>query len=351
MLEVRCEGSPRQIGIQHGGAAAKQIRGSVTFYADLFKKYTGRSWANVLVTAEQFATNIQQTWPNYFEEIEGIAHGSGRDLLDIVALNVRTEIAFGQLSKSNRSDGCTTVSWGHHGQYFLGQNWDWMEEQKQNLLLLTIVSDDSPTKKMVTEAGIIGKIGLNSAGVGVCLNAIRARGYSDTRLPVHLALRAALDATSAAGAAKTLEETGVGGAAHILVADCHEMISLEFTFESCIRLVPDEKGMILHTNHMLGKHRSIDESPEEDSFARMVRMKALTDKVLSGVGKVSLHEFARLFDDHDGFPQSICRSQQEPSEDATVFNIVMNLQSKSAVVRLGRPCCVDTEYTLSFEDY
>lgn len=350
MLEVECRGSPRQIGIQHGRAASKQVSGSIAFYANLFRKYTGKTWEDVLPIAQTFASNILQKWPSYFQEIEGIAHGSGHDTLDIVALNVRTEIAFGLLSENHRSDGCTTVSWASCGQHFLGQNWDWMEEQKQNLLLLTIVSDDTTTKKMVTEAGILGKIGLNSAGVGVCLNAIRARGYSDTRLPVHLALRVALDATSAAEAAKTLEETGVGGAAHILVADCQETISLEFTFEDCTRLIPDERGILLHTNHMLGRHGSIDESPEEDSFARMERIQVLTDEVFSGHEKVSLHEFAGLFDDHDGFPQSICRSQQAPSEDATVFNIVMDLQLKVARVRLGRPCCVENEYILSFQD-
>jgi isopenicillin-N N-acyltransferase-like protein len=40
---------------------------------------------------------------------------------------------------------------------------------------------------MVTEADVIGKIGINSAGVGVCLNAIRACGVDRTKLPIDLA--------------------------------------------------------------------------------------------------------------------------------------------------------------------
>jgi hypothetical protein len=49
----------------------------------------------------------------------GIADGSGTELLDIIALNVRTEIAFGQFS-----DGCTSLSWKTEKRSFLGQNWD-----------------------------------------------------------------------------------------------------------------------------------------------------------------------------------------------------------------------------------
>jgi len=51
--------------------------------------------------------------------MRGISEGAGRDLLDIVALNVRTEINFGLFS-----DGCTALSWQTEGHAWLGQNWD-----------------------------------------------------------------------------------------------------------------------------------------------------------------------------------------------------------------------------------
>lgn len=51
--------------------------------------------------------------------MQGLADGAGVELLDIIALNVRTEIAFGQFS-----DGCTALSWKGEKQTLLGQNWD-----------------------------------------------------------------------------------------------------------------------------------------------------------------------------------------------------------------------------------
>lgn len=49
----------------------------------------------------------------------GLAEGAGKELADILALNVRTEINFGLFS-----DGCTALSWAAQDSSFLAQNWD-----------------------------------------------------------------------------------------------------------------------------------------------------------------------------------------------------------------------------------
>lgn len=69
--------------------------------------------------ALDFEDTIQQHWPDYLEEMRGIAEGAGKTLADIIALNVRTEINFGLFS-----DGCTALSWLHKDASILAQNWD-----------------------------------------------------------------------------------------------------------------------------------------------------------------------------------------------------------------------------------
>jgi len=115
-----------------------------------------------------------------------------------------------------------------------------MEEQKQNLVFLEINKADAPRIKMVTEAGIIGKIGLNEHGVGVCLNAIKAAGCDPRRLPVHLALRTVLECLSTNKAIRNLEDVGLASSAHILVADKDKAIGMESTMKS-MRLIDMDK--------------------------------------------------------------------------------------------------------------
>ena len=69
--------------------------------------------------ATKFEEQAKRAWPAYHEEMRGIADGAGVELLDIVALNVRTEINFGLFS-----DSCTALSWHSRERAFLAQNWD-----------------------------------------------------------------------------------------------------------------------------------------------------------------------------------------------------------------------------------
>jgi isopenicillin-N N-acyltransferase-like protein len=108
-----------QIGLQHGTAAKIEIERCITFYTGLFLKNCKQTWPQVLSHASTFEKNILEEWPAYHEEMRGIADGSGRELLDIVALNVRTEINFGLFS-----DGCTSLAWKTGERSWLGQNWD-----------------------------------------------------------------------------------------------------------------------------------------------------------------------------------------------------------------------------------
>ena len=192
---------------------------------------------------------------------------------------------------------------------------------------------------MITEAGIIGKIGMNDRGVGVCLNAIRARGLSTDRLPVHLALRAALESLSASRAVASLERQGVASSAHILIADAGTAIGLEVTATTTTRVPAKEDGTILHTNHLLMHHPGVDEPPWlDDSPVRMETMQANLAQVRDGL---CLATFAALFENEENFPMSINRAQVGQSTFETIFNIVMDLKAKTAVIRIGRPMSGD----------
>ena len=62
---------------------------------------------------------LSVSWPEYLREIEGVANGAGVDFASILALNIRTEVAYGMAA-----DGCTALSWKTANASFIAQNWD-----------------------------------------------------------------------------------------------------------------------------------------------------------------------------------------------------------------------------------
>lgn len=340
--------------------------------------------------AEKYVARLSLTCPRYLDEIRGIAEGAGVGFLDVLALNVRTEIMFGLFTEAEAarargtgsskgvngvngtngtngvnghqaesefpSDGCTSLAFTSGGPSptsFLAQNWDWLPTQAPNLIVAHISQPNTTTPDiaMVTEAGIIGKIGLNSAGVGCCLNAIRARGLDSTRLPVHFALRAILESRSRVDALSTLRKLGgVAGSAHILVADAEGAVGLEFAGgkERIGEIGPDARGRVVHTNHLVLEHPGVEEPGWlPDSGERLERIGVLTDGDFLA-GEVDVKKVVELFKDEEGFPCSINRLQVKEGESQTLFTIVMDLGRREALVKVGRPTEGGEEIRLGF---
>lgn len=220
-----------------------------------------------------------------------------------------------------------------------------MPAQKQNLILLKISQPLKPTLLQITEAGIIGKIGFNSSGVGTLLNAIKVHGADPARMPVHFGLRAALESTSARDAVSTLKSYGMASSAHILVADATEAVGLEFTKSTFAECEADGRGRIAHANHLLLPHPGeTDTVWLKDSPVRVETMLENTEKLGS---EPVWEEVSRLFEDERGHPYSICRqAPEEEGGSSTLFNVVMDLKAKRGVVRLGRPVRAEETVTL-----
>ena len=196
---------------------------------------------------------------------------------------------------------------------------------------------------MITEAGIIGKIGLNSEGVGVTLNAIKAKGVDFERLPCHLALRTVLDSPSRQIAVDTLVKMGVASSCHILVADQTGGVGLECSAVDIVQLPMDQGGIVTHTNHYIEPHQMESTMFLPDSEFRLERIRELIR--LAGPTPSS-RTIEDMLKDEKEFPVSICRGRTKESTVETLFSIVMRLRWKTALVRFGRPIAAQGELLL-----
>jgi isopenicillin-N N-acyltransferase like protein len=339
---VHCSGTPYEIGLQHGQTAADEVHNNITTYTAFFWETAQISWAAARARAvAQFVPTLRARYPEILEEMEGIAMGAGGDLSrdDILTLNVRSEIAL-----TNYSDGCTSISQqAGFGQVFLAQNWDWLVELHRGMIFLDIKPKDSDIRlKFLGEGGIVGKIGMNSAGLGMCMNAIRSGAFNASYLPVHVMSRRILQyARTVDNAVEIINSFGVASTINYMLADSGgENIDVEGSPLGNTMIKPN-KGIVFHTNHLYGADRpsGLIDHPAENSFSRLARIRELTEKDKEPPCFDSLR---KRLSDEEGTPFSICRDRPLEAvgmeKMTTLACIIMEVKSRTGQVLIGRPC-------------
>lgn len=332
------QGDRTRIGVAHGQAHADKIQHSIVVYDQLFQDFIGIDWADARREAERFGAMIERGFPEILEEMAGIAAGAGVEAIDILTLNCRSEI-----SLTRASGGCSAFALQRAGTQWLAQNWDWRSDQLHNVVALKIQGDDFAPLVSIGEAGMVAKIGMNAAGVGVCLNAIRSRTCGEG-LPIHIALRKILESPDMASALAVAAQDRVCSPAHFLLASGDgQAVGLEVHPGEPGRL-DAQNGVVIHTNHLYAQAATcqVKDFPRADSRPRLERLNDLLREELSSQDSVSEAQLFEILSDHHGEPMSLCRhfNPDQPADERmeTLFGVVMNLSERRLTLHHGKPC-------------
>jgi isopenicillin-N N-acyltransferase-like protein len=174
--------------------------------------------------------------PDLVAEVAGIAAGAGVPDDALLALQARTELLGGP--------ECSLI--GRPGR--IEQNWDWRPDVVP--LVWVVEQPGGRWFATLTEAGMLGKIGLSSAGLCVGLNFLRCSLDGGVRgAPVHVLLRMLLDRTESVAAGIALLETApVSASSCVTIASADEVVGVELSPGGARVLLDDP---LLHTNHFL----------------------------------------------------------------------------------------------------
>lgn len=232
---IKTSGTPQERGHTYGQQAAKQINESAKFYADLFNL----TLQELETQGNNYKKQIAAINPSYNQEIAAIARASNQPEGIIYAINARTEIR-------SYAHECTSLADPQNNLY--AQTWDWAAHQENQLIILHHTNPDGHEFISVTEAGMLAKIGLSSTGLSVCLNALPANGTLPGT-PIHILLRAALDAKTLMQAQELLAQHHQT-AGNILLGTTNNTY---YNFEQAINDVHTYQGTtrFAHTNHYL----------------------------------------------------------------------------------------------------
>lgn len=324
---VDVHGNAYQRGQQHGEALREAIQATFTFYID--ELFADIALSREALVARAFAAeNLTQRYaPSRLAEINGIAAGSGLAPWQIFLLNARTEIL------NAKVDECSALFFVE--SRILAQNWDWVEPLEALCAVIRHHNSEGPDYLSFGEPGMVGKIGFNANGIGVCLNILFA-AHGLTGLPVHILIGELLNQADFTSAQHLLSTCGLGKASHLLVAAASgDAISMEYFGEDSYTLRPDNE-VLLHTNHCLG----LGDAGRTLELANSCKRYDALRGEITGNPSRDLERVKALLSEQDAGVNSILRPYSEQSllgqhRVGSCASLVMPLDGNSMLVRRG----------------
>lgn len=217
---VHLQGTPHEIGYQHGYMLKDAIEDNLNVYAVENKHETGKDWEYFRQAGRTVIW--PQVTPEYRDEIEGIAEGmkaagSTRDLWDVVALNGQLELSDYYLPMMNAKEGKPTppkatapgkcsafIATGHatrDGKIVIAHsNWSSYAEGERWTIVFDIVPTQGHRILMDGTPGIITSqddFGVNAAGLMITETTLpMAKGFDVHGIPEFVRSRKAMQYAS-----------------------------------------------------------------------------------------------------------------------------------------------------------
>jgi len=339
---VVSEGDAFARGQQLGRAVAGRVERTVGSYMTLFEQRAGLDRDRVLAEAERFMPAIAGYAPRLLDEMRGIAAGSGRDLREIVAVNARTELMYGVAGRTECTSVAVAPMASTDGHMRVAQNWDWFSALAGTTVLWVVRPDDGPDVLTFAEAGLVGKIGVNAAGVALCVNLLTSDSdNSGPAVPMHVILRHVLDE------ARSVEEAMALIAAAPRCTSCNHLLADRGGAVADVEATPagqsvlrPRDGVLTHANHcadagLVGRDRGARDYPE--TIVRGARAGALA------AGRSIDEQGLRvILSDHATAPGSICLHAQEgpppEQQEESVASLIIDLTAATLDIADGPPC-------------
>lgn len=354
---IYVNGGPRERGRSYGEQARDRIAVTQAGYEETYRELAGISWSQAAEAALQFSGPIEHHAPHVMEELRGIAEGAGISLGDVMAMNARTEVIWGETARqaeakrASLARECTSMALlsprTASGLPLAAQTWDWLVHCFDSAVVLEVEQPgELPNFVTAVEAGLLAKVSLNSAGLTVLTNAlVTSADKGAPGIPFHVMLRLLANCETVTDALQLVQTLPRSSSANYMIVHGDDLaVNIEAApgdYTQVSWQLP-QAGLLVHSNHFLQLPQGISEVSTyamPDSIVRLGRATAL----LSADGTLwEVDGLSELLQDHADWPNSICCHPDPRSKGgmhwATVLAVATSPAERRFWLASGNPC-------------
>lgn len=340
---IKVKGTHREMGRQIGEAFSVQVQHSIENARMLIaqtRDHLQLTWEAAQIQAQKYTPFAQERYPQYIEELQGIAEGAGVSPEDLAVVNALEAVTMDALHLTKCTSIAVNQTRSINGHVLIGHNEDWLPEDEQDVFIVHGEPDDEPPFLAMTYGGLLPNIGFNAYGIGQCCDSVYPNDYR-IGLPRVIASRAVL-------AAKTIDQAirsmiiplRAAGYNHLLAHESGELYNIEVSARHFAVIYADN-GVICHTNHYLAPNMQAIESEADELVSTRIRY----FRALRLLQEKQLHDqssFQAILSDHVNFPDAICNHDvhwiNPMDREKTICSLIMDLTERKMHVAWGNPC-------------
>jgi len=340
---IKVKGSHREIGRQIGEAGARQIQHCVENAHQMIDDsypYLALDWYGATIQSRKYIPFAQERYPQYVEEMTGMAEGAGISFEDMVVLVSMEAVT----SDALHLDKCTSFAVSNDltadGHVLIAHNEDWSPAEEGDVFVLHVEPDDEPPFLAMTYGGYPAAVGFNASGIAQCCDSVYP---TDSRIgvPRLIVARGVLAAETPSDAInRALIPQRAAGYNHLIVHDSGEIYSVEASARS-FALLYAEDGALAHTNFYVDPQMQAIENDPDELVAKRIRYHRAT-RMLAESGPHTIKSLQAIQRDHINHPHSICNHDEtipNPIDRSkTICSLVVDLTSRAMHVAWGNPC-------------
>jgi isopenicillin-N N-acyltransferase-like protein len=336
---------PWRRGYARGRWSASAIARGWRTYSELFAVAATPHGVTLDIPALALgAVAATREWaPDLVAEMQGVADGAGVPLWMVAALNARTEIlAVAEAARAGECSAIVHTGSTPGGRTLGGQSWDWHDELADGWHVQS-VRGDTLGFAGITEHGILAKIGVNEAGVGILFNILGHVDDGATGVPVHLVARKVLGtAASFPEAISILREAPVSASTVMTVMTPDRSACVELSPAGVAVIPPDDQGWLLHTNHFVDPALARGDLRGRREPETYDRMRVLSARLRDLPGLDGVDHLAALLTVHPDDGAEVCCHPPTGGRLGTRWSTLATVAVEPAARRLmvhpGGPC-------------
>jgi isopenicillin-N N-acyltransferase like protein len=358
---IELSGNGYQRGLQQGKALKNEIAEVIKKWKENIHSNTKQNADSVIskfYTSTNFEPAIKRWTPELYDELKGISESSGQFFKDVFCFQLVDEfwvyIDKLQNPENHHCSGVGIAASNSHPAY-IAQNMDLESFMNGYQVLLHIASyNDEPEQYILSCAGLIALNGINSNGIGVCVNTLMELEASSDGLPVACIIRGILSKKDGAGAIKFIKTVKHASGQNYIIGAVDSVYDFEASTKKVVRFLPvtNNPSLVYHTNHPISnddikpwyqatlKKIISGEAKDNNSF---IRFTSLKNRLTLPDGNFSVNQIKETLRSKDDRLNPICREFKNGGSVFTFSSVIMTL-GKSPSIQLTKASPDQSEY-------